>query len=70
MENEWLLDIEVDEYLRWCPGTTRRLAKKKVIPFKILPDGERRFDLNEILAMVEHVHPGTQASTSSQSQIN
>jgi hypothetical protein len=53
MISELLKPREVDLVLRYPPGKSLRLAKKGLIPYIVLPDGEVRFreeDLRQLLA--------------------
>jgi len=42
--NEFIKPGELDTLLRYPAGRSARLARKKLIPHVLLPDGEIRFD--------------------------
>lgn len=44
---------EVDEFLRYPFGRSKKLAKKNKIPYILLPDGEIRFDKAEIIKLLK-----------------
>ena len=48
---------ELDLQMRWPAGTSERLAKRARLPHFKLPNGEIRFDLNEIKKLIQHVTP-------------
>jgi len=53
MAKQLLKAEEVDLMLRYPIGRTRRLAKAGLIPFICLPDGEIRFDENDIECLLD-----------------
>ena len=56
MEHKTLLtDGEAARLLRMLPVRLNRLAKKGVIPCVILPDGEIRFDEQDLCSMPHRV---------------
>jgi hypothetical protein len=46
---------DVDRALAWKPGRAERLARRGILPHIVLPDGEIRFDLREVQALLKHV---------------
>ena len=52
-----LSGYDVDALLGWPMGRTQRLAKLGKLPFVRLPNGDLRFDLDEIQKLILHVTP-------------
>lgn len=63
MSTHLLSSSEAADLLRMLPARVVRLAKRGAIPCVLLPDGEIRFDVQELAAWVEqHKQPATEAA--------
>jgi hypothetical protein len=48
MPQHLLYAEEIDQRLNWPLGRAERLARQRRLPYVLLPDGSKRFDLREI----------------------
>ena len=48
---------EIDALFSWPMGRTQRLAKLGKLPFFRLPNGDLRFDLDELQKLIQHFTP-------------
>jgi hypothetical protein len=48
---------QIDRNLSWPLGTAARLARRRLLPHYLLPDGSVRLRWEEILALVRRVPP-------------
>lgn len=46
---------QIDRNLNWPLGTTARLARRRLLPHYILPDGAIRLRWSEVEALVRHI---------------
>ncbi len=60
MISELLKPREVDLVLRYPPGRSLRLAKKGLIPYIVLPDGEVRFREDDLRRFLDSRHTEVQ----------
>lgn len=53
--NDLVYPDDIDTALNWPIGTARRMARRRRLPHYLLPDGEIRFRLDEVLPLVKRV---------------
>lgn len=46
---------DIDTALNWPIGTVRRMARRRRLPHYLLPDGEIRFRLDEVMPLIQRV---------------
>lgn len=49
----------LDRRMDWKPGRAERLARRRLLPHILLPDGSIRFDWDEIESLIVRVPPAT-----------
>jgi hypothetical protein len=54
---------EVDQRLHWPLGRAAKLARKRLLPYVLLPDGSVRFDPDAIDRLLVSVPPVVEAMT-------
>lgn len=55
MNTQLLTPTEVDLLFRYKLGRSQKLAKAGLLPHVLLPDGEIRFEENEIAGLIRHI---------------
>lgn len=58
-----ILGTDIDEIFQWPNGRAEREAKKGLLPYKVLPNGEIRFDREAVLATVKTIQIGNKMET-------
>jgi hypothetical protein len=67
MPADLLYPDDIDARFNWHPGRTVRLARKRILPHYVLPDGSIRLKWEEVSAAVVHV-PASVASSGEEAQ--
>ena len=63
MTSTELLDgVEIDRRLGWRLGRSERLARRRMLPHILLPDGAIRFVWTEVETLLAHVPAAVQLS--------
>jgi len=63
---ELVYGTDVDQRLGWPLGRAERLARRRLLPYVLLPDGSVRFDWAQIESLVVRVPVVKQGVTSNE----
>ncbi len=55
MHSDLVYPEEIDHRLNWPLGTSARLARRKQLPYYLLPDGSIRLRWEEVSLLVHHI---------------
>ncbi len=57
MDTDLEFPEDIDKRLNWPLGTSTRMARRKLLPHYLLPDGAIRLRWVEVIGLVRHVLP-------------
>jgi hypothetical protein len=55
VSGDFVYPEDIDRKLNWSLGTAAKMARRRMLPHYILPDGAIRFRLDEVIQLVQRL---------------